>query len=408
MTTIVDSKPYFKQRAAEVALTERVVNALAATGVVTLSQLAFCVGQPGQILPQDDFNKWGTSLLQDLTLGEKGSLKRLTLEAQTLLVASLKDFAEHPEGVSTKKVGLAERNARLDKLRNDLTGIDISGDLEPAHSLLDAAMHQWDTRTLKYLGPEKCHSREAEVQNLKAPVRTLIVEDGKLTMQDESSIDDTEIAGSLQVLQALRRRGIAYAFANLINWKAHEKYLDSLFRFITKPAQAGYRKVSLRQILRADKLVFAKLGEDGKDIRSRPDGAFPLDEALATVLQEYELIVALLPLPDLDGKGKFKGKGKGKSQWSSGKEGYGKGKWGNNPPKGYGKNSGKPAKGDWLPVPLRYKGASAWNKKGNRSYGFNLGQCKDPNCQRGDHTCVILACGGDRPVTQCPMKPQKL
>ena len=342
MTTIVDSKPYFKQRAAEVALTERVVNALATTGVVTLSQLAFCVGQPGQILPQDDFNKRGTSLLQDLTLGEKGSLKRLILEAQTLLVASLKDFAEHPEGVSTKKVGLAERNARLDKLRNDLTGIDISGDLEPAHSLLDAAMHQWDTRTLKYLGPEKCHSREAEVQNLKAPVRTLIVEDGKLTMQDESSIDDTEIAGSLQVLQALRRRGIAYAFANLINWKAHEKYLDSLFRFITN-------------------------------------------------------------------KGKFKGKGKGKSQWSSGKEGYGKGKWGNNPPKGYSKNSGKPAKGDWLPVPLHYKGASAWNKKGNRNcYGFNLGQCKDPNCQRGDHTCVIVACGGDHRVTQCPMKPQKL
>ena len=96
MTTIVDSKPYFKQRAAEVALTERVVNALATTGVVTLSQLAFCVGQPGQILPQDDFNKWGTSLLQDLTLGEKGSLKRLILEAQTLLVASLKDFAEKP------------------------------------------------------------------------------------------------------------------------------------------------------------------------------------------------------------------------------------------------------------------------------------------------------------------------
>ncbi|CAE7446961.1 unnamed protein product, partial [Symbiodinium pilosum] len=258
-----------------VALTDRVVAALSTTGVVTLSQLAFCMGQPGQVLPQEDFNRWGNSLLPDLTLGEKGSLKRLILEAQTLLVASLKDFAEHPEGVSTKKVGLAERNARLDKLRNDLTGIDISGDLEPAHSLLDAAMHQWDARTLKYLGLEKCHSREAEVQNLKAPVRTLVVEDGKLTMQDESSIEDTEIAGSLQVLQALRRRGLAYAFANLINWKA------------------GYRKVSLRQILRADKLVFAKLGEDGK-----------------------------------------------------GREGHSKGKWGYNPPKGYGKNKGKTGKGD--------------------------------------------------------------
>ena len=416
MTSIVDSKAYFKQRAGEISLEERVVNALNTKGVHTLSQVAFCVGQPGQVLPAEEFDKWAITLIADITFGEKASLRRLMLEAQTLLVASLKDIAEHPEGTTSKKVGLAERNARLDKLRNDLTGIDISGELEPSHALLDATMQQWESRTLKYLGPEKCHSREAEVQNLRAPVKSISFEDGKLTVQDDSSLDDREIEGALQVLQALRRRGIAYAFANLISWQAHEKYLDALFRFITKPAQPGYRKVSLRQTLRADKLVFAKLGEDGKDIRAKADGTLPLDKAIAEVLEKYDLIVALLPLPDTDGKGK-KGKGKfGGKATSSFPAGAAGGKWGRYQPKGYGKyirdtkgGKGKSSKGDWLPAPLRYAGASATNKKGNRvCYGWNLGQCSDPNCGKGDHTCIIFSCGGDHPVSQCPLKPKKL
>ena len=80
-----------------------------------------------------------------------------------------------------------------------------------------------------------------------------------------------------------------------------------------------------------------------------------------------------------------------------GKENAGKGK-------GYGAG-----KSEWLPEGLRYQGASAWNQKGNKvCYGFNLGGCNDANCQRGDHGCVIYKCGGDHPVTKCPLKPKKL
>ena len=41
----------------------------------------FCVGQPGQVLVQAEFETWSESLLTGMTVGEKASLRRLILEA---------------------------------------------------------------------------------------------------------------------------------------------------------------------------------------------------------------------------------------------------------------------------------------------------------------------------------------
>ena len=78
MTSPVDSAPYFIQRAEEISLGRRVSDALKAKGVTTLAQLAFCVGQPGQVLASAEFDSWSESILGDLTVGEKASLRRLS------------------------------------------------------------------------------------------------------------------------------------------------------------------------------------------------------------------------------------------------------------------------------------------------------------------------------------------
>ena len=213
MTSSVDSAPYLVQRAEEISLGRRVSDALKAKGVTTLAQLAFCVGQPGQVLVHTEFEAWSESLLTGMTVGEKASLRRLILEAQTMpmLVASLKDMAAPSEGASPKKVGVAERNARMDQLRAQLAGVSLTGQLEPSHALLDMAVQQWETRCLKYIGPEKCHSREDEVQNTKPLSTSLSLEGGKLKVTESDGMQDRDIEGSLQVLNALRRRGVAYA-----------------------------------------------------------------------------------------------------------------------------------------------------------------------------------------------------
>ena len=76
MTSPVDSAPYFIQRAEEISLGRRVSDALKAKGVNTLAQLAFCVGQPGQVLASTEFDSWSESILADLTACVASSLKR--------------------------------------------------------------------------------------------------------------------------------------------------------------------------------------------------------------------------------------------------------------------------------------------------------------------------------------------
>ena len=56
MTSPVDFAFYFIQRAEEISLGRRVSDALEAKGVSTLAQLAFCVGQPGQVLASTEFD----------------------------------------------------------------------------------------------------------------------------------------------------------------------------------------------------------------------------------------------------------------------------------------------------------------------------------------------------------------
>lgn len=64
-------------------------------------------------------------------------------------------------------IPVAERNARLGALRTRLTGLNIHGTGEPSHTLIDEACHQFETRTLKYIEPAKCTSRELEVSSGK-------------------------------------------------------------------------------------------------------------------------------------------------------------------------------------------------------------------------------------------------
>ena len=61
----------------------------------------------------------------------------------------------------------------MDQLRTQLSGISLTGQLEPSH-LLDMTVQQWEKSW-----PEKCHSREEEVQNLKLTT-SLSLEGAKL------------------------------------------------------------------------------------------------------------------------------------------------------------------------------------------------------------------------------------
>ena len=114
------------------------MNALTVAGIDSLTKIAFVLGQPGQpILNQDVDDFLQRTLGRAGTLAESSAVKRLTFEAHTYLVASLRQQVDQSEDSQPRRVAFAERTQRMEALRLELRGIEISGELEPAHSLLD-------------------------------------------------------------------------------------------------------------------------------------------------------------------------------------------------------------------------------------------------------------------------------
>ena len=152
MATLLDSEAQFEARALEIGLAQAVVDLIKAAGVNTLSRLAFAVGQPGQAIVPNDVDAFlQTSLGRPATLAESAGVRRLAFEAQTFLVASLRQVVEQRDDGIPKKIGAAERETRMRTLRTELTGLDIQDELEPSHALLERACQINETNNLKYI-----------------------------------------------------------------------------------------------------------------------------------------------------------------------------------------------------------------------------------------------------------------
>ena len=131
MTSIVDSEAQFDLRLDQVKVPSALKLALRNSGITTISTLAYAHGQPGQPISNDEFAGWVRQLDPGATVGGVAALKRLLFESQTQLLALLKEQVTNPDPVTARRVPQAEREARLENLRNRLTGVLIEGHSEP-------------------------------------------------------------------------------------------------------------------------------------------------------------------------------------------------------------------------------------------------------------------------------------
>ncbi len=195
MSTLIDSTAHFESRLLELGLTRPVVDAIKVHGVTPLSQLAFAIGQPGQPLV-DATNFLQGALARGPQLNETSAVKRAAFEAQTYLIATLRQNVERGD----------------EALRNAVVGISITGEHDPAHCLLDKACQMYETNTLKHLDLASCVSRTLEIQGTTKN-RELTFERGSLVWknQDEKLTSSTD--SEIKVHYAMIRRGLAFQFA---------------------------------------------------------------------------------------------------------------------------------------------------------------------------------------------------
>ena len=109
--------------------------------------------------------------------------------------------------------------------------------------------------------------------------KQLRLDSNTLTVKESKECPDADCSSAFLAQQCLKRRGVAYHFARLINFEAHERYLSKLFMHLTEVPPPGYRSASLTQILHVCQNV--------SDIRPTATGELPLDTAIMNGLNQY-------------------------------------------------------------------------------------------------------------------------
>lgn len=282
MTSIVDSEAHLIKRAGEVGLSDGGRGALIRNGFSTLGRLAFAHGQPGTPIEANAFHVFAQNTLGALmSLADEAALKRLLFEGHTMVLSQLREV---------------ERNAKMITLRAALPGVNIEQLLEPSHSLLDLVSQQFEAQQLAYISPEKCTSREWEVAMGKTS-KQILLDSGHLVVKEKSDTPDQWALTEMQIYEALRRRGLANAFADMMEWTVHERYISQLFQHLRKDPPQGYMKTSIQQLLRAVRAVWTKIVEDNVPVARDMAGLRPLDTAVPEALHSPEIVFHLVPLP---------------------------------------------------------------------------------------------------------------
>ena len=397
MATIVESIAYFKKRWTEVGLTEDTYSKFKDEGINTIMKFAFARVPPGQTLSQADIVTWFNEIIgSNPSAGQVAQIRQLHFESHTLVIAHLKSQIESPvaETAQPKKIPQSERLSRMQRLREQLTGVLIENELEPSTSLLEYAVHLEQCDVLRYIPVDKCHSRHFEMQHSK-PKKSMEIEGASLKLNDNSQVPPQEASTAFEVQQALRRRGIALEFANLMSWSTHERYVSYLFHQFTQEPLPGFSKVTIAQILRADREAFNQASEKCTTIRLQPDGTKPLDEVFKKIFELHQVSFHLLPVV----ANKNPKSVKETSIYHHDPPVY-------RPPKGHGKKGKGKGKGKaksqrvWEPpVPqiLREGGGVANDPAGQSiCFGYNLGKCRDAadgaECPKGRHVCCKKGC----------------
>ena len=144
---------------------------------------------------------------------------------------------------------------RMQQLRQRLVGVVLERQLEPSHELLEAMMQQKESNQLNFVQLERCTSREWEI-TMARNKKQLTLDAEKLVIKEKADTPDQFYSSELQAFEALRRRGVALAFADMMSWEAHERYLQQLTSHLRTEPPPNFMRPSLPQVLKADRQVF--------------------------------------------------------------------------------------------------------------------------------------------------------
>ena len=388
--SFTESRAAFVKRALEVGLAQAEVDHLVAAHIDTLSKLAFVLVPPGKV-PED--SAVSGLLPSTSNQGSVAGLKRLLFEAHTLIVSELKQRVEKADDSAPVSLNGAERETRLEAQKLRLGGLSFQGEEEVAHDAYNLVYAMIQKDDLVWLSPEKFGTRRSEI-SAKKQGKELIIDGSGLAIKEKQTNTVCSLASDLELVMALRRRALAFDLLGVSTFNTINKYHQALAQRLQEPPPPGYSKVSLQQLIRADRAVFLRASELTTTLKRSAGGQLPLDNILSTILLDPSVAYHLLPLPVSSSSGA-----------ESSKEGKRPGSDASAAQRGaklqrLGKKSGGSgaSKKTNFAVPKELVGKLHQTPKGHRlCWSFNLPcGCADAKpggkCARGLHLCAEPGC----------------
>jgi hypothetical protein len=305
-----------------------------------------------------------------------------------------------------RKLPQAEKSVRINAIRAELVGLDITGDLEPSDNVVDRFVDMQEQGVLKYLRWEEIGRRDAEVRGAQKD-NFWTIANGQLVSNSTIVELPADVSTDLKMKTMLQRRGVALQMARLMSFKHHEVWVSRLFKEYNRDPLPGYAKFSLAQMIRVDQELFAELAELTRGgLGLGDDGSLPLDSLLPALLASTRIGCLFNPLPQTGASRaadppRFLGevpkvdKGEKRKRQQEKAERRKVQQLNVAHPKGKGKGKGKGDKNPKSSMPGELIGLNPSHKGKPICFGFNLDGCsnavKNDACIKGLHLC--MKCG---------------
>jgi hypothetical protein len=425
-----DSTAAFAERIRELGLSEHVDRFIAA-GWFTLSNLAYG-SNAGQTGSEERFRE--DILVKGLgsaTHAHAPAMRRLYYEAFLIAAQDLRTRVEGPGENVLRQLAAPERHARFVQLQQRLVGLNLRGQLEPSHALIDRCYDMYTLNAVKHIPLELCTKRDLEVQNIvRDPVFSHTIGPGgelRLTkVRDETvSVPDCQFAMGF----AIQRRGIALNIADVMSYESHEALHQRLVHALMKEPLRGFSRITVEQALEADAQFWTLLAEVTRSgVRRVGVDTRPCDHFLQATMVHPEFFMALMPrqtvvhqpaarqqvlalsngeaaqpAPAAGPGRKKKHKGKRKAAADAEEERAKKVANAFNRPPPAAPPALKDRKKDFVKMPAALIGMCAKSSSATQSkrlcFGFNLGTCSavgpGQECSKGMHLCMKPGAGGE-------------
>jgi hypothetical protein len=224
----------------------------------------------------------------------------LHFEAATFVVAQLKQKVTGEGEEGRQKLPTIEKQARLADQKRRLTGIDIEGEMQPSYALIDAVNGMIETSSVLWIAPSKATSREQEIQHGSKSLPSVVqLEHHTLKLSAPEANFEAEHSTTIQLQWCLQRRALALDQVRLSSWDCQNKWINQLLTILNTPPPPGHSRITLEQVIKADKQMWTELSKafTGAIVAAAGAAAPPFDEHIARLRNDPRVTMYMLPLP---------------------------------------------------------------------------------------------------------------